>query len=199
MVSSPAWAQTPDAPVPGAPRVHIETPDPDAILFRVPTAEERGRLGAAYQAVGVPVCRPPCDGVVDGRGGRVFFVRSDREDILPSPAFTLPARRASVRVEVTPGSRGRRYTGLTLTVVGGVMMGAGVASAIVGATSPGFDETSTKQNGAQIAGYVFVVTGLVTLVTGIAVTQANKTTVDIARGGIPLGKSARLDGLTLRF
>lgn len=200
-----AGAQEPPT-VPGAPRIHIETTSPEVLLFRVPSPEERRGLGPAYRPYGVPICRAPCDVVVDGRAGHSFLFGG--ADVTASERFRISRESGDVTFSVEPGSRSRRQTGAALAGIGGGLLGVGLGvwfwAFILGhqdvTVLPNGKPTPYKPGGVEIAGFAVMGTGLAALAGGIALIAGNGTTVNVASGdALHLGRWARIEGGALRF
>jgi hypothetical protein len=184
---APATARSetpPDpAPVRGAPEVHVEATSPDVILFRVPSPEERKQLGADDRRYGVPICRVPCDDIIDGREGQTFLFGG--KDVTPSEEFML-AHRRRVWFEVDAGSREKHRYGTVMTSVGGGVAGFGLL--VVVPTSMLFG----RANAYTIGGSVVGTAGLALFISGISLLARNKTSVEVKR-------SATFDRGVLRF
>jgi hypothetical protein len=199
-------AETPVDPTYGAPRVHVETSGSGVILFRVPSREERSQLGPLYRRYGVPICRAPCDRVVDGRAGQLFLVGG--EDVTPSATFELARRAGDLTLFVQPGSREKRSSGSALIGVGSGLIGGGLVLTLCffifghqdDPTGRNGQPTPYRPSAGEIAGYALMGTGLASLVGGIALITSNRTTVGILSGeAVPLGRWGRLEGGALRF
>jgi hypothetical protein len=204
MLAAPAAAraQTPPAePIGGAPYVHIETNEPSAILLRVPRSPwERASLGAAYRDLGVPICRAPCDTSVDARRGDVLLVASPDSEFPRSPGFRLGPAHGTVTLSVEAGSKKRKRGGVALLAAGGALTGIGMFVGLFFGLTQAVDSDSSPPNVAAIVGGAMVGTGVVAMVSGVAIFVSNRTTVEVIPGpGVPLGRSARLEGLRLLF
>jgi hypothetical protein len=207
-----AWAQTPEEPEPGAPRVHLDATNGRAILFRVPGPAERARLGPIFRDRGVPLCHPPCGVIVDGRDGALFYVEDVRAGNAGTERFQLLSRTGDVTVRV--GSRGQRAAGIALTATGGAGMGASLITFLVlglvqfgdelgnalGAALGGHPSPVPSFTSGYVAAGVVGVGGVAALITGIGLLIDSRRRVEIhPTPSIPLAGSARLEGGVLRF
>jgi hypothetical protein len=202
MLAAPASARAetpPPDPIAGAPYVHIDTTEPSTILVRLPRSPwERSTLGPAYRNLGVPICRAPCNTTVDARRGELLLVSSPDPDVPRSPYFQLePAGGGEFKLSVEAGSKDKRRSGITLTALGGAMMGAGLFVAVFFGIPWG--EGSRSPNLGAIGGTATIGLGLASLIGGIVLIKSNKTTVEVIPRGVSLGGAARLEGLGLVF
>jgi hypothetical protein len=155
--AGPAAAQ---APAEGAPRVHVETNSPEVTLFERPSALEPSR----------PLCRAPCDRVVDGRAGQSFYFAGD--GIAPSPIFQLSDRAGDLRVRVDARAEGNRAGGIVMTVLGSGGVVGSLGLLLFGralgdqSTQKGAPNTMLIGGGVLMAASVgLLVGGIVTLAT----------------------------------
>lgn len=200
----------------GAPRVHLAA-DRRAILFKVPSPEERAQLGPAYRRLGVPVCRPPCDKVVDGSDGSVFYVGSSA-GAPGSERFRLDGVTGDVTVRVP--DRRLRGGGIALTVGGGASMLGGMITLLVtmiwagehALSRPAWSDSGTSPQPAPrslshstgaaplVTGVSLIGAGFFALGAGIGLLVDSKKRVEILpRPELHLGGSARFEGGVLRF
>jgi hypothetical protein len=202
-----ASAQVPADPIPGLPRVHIESATPDVLLLKVPSESERAQLGPAYRDRGIPVCRAPCDKVVDARDGSAFLVDAGGATGL-SDEFSLRRRSADVAVKV--GSRSQRDAGIALTVTGATMTTVGpfIILGYLFAEVPldviwGLSHSRTHSDpyrGMLIGGGIMTGLGPILCGSGIALLVSSRKPVDIVdKPRVRLGDSAWLEPGVLRF
>ena len=189
-VDDALWvSEPPRAPTLGAPRIHVATrqsEDRDVILFRQPSPDEREQLGQPYRKLGVPICRAPCDQVVDGRWGQSYLIGGP--DIIPSRPFLLVGRTGNLTLEVRPASFGKA-PGALMSALGGAATGIGLTQMLVAAAI----DPPLRQDGTLFfVGALLGGGGLALLGGGIAVIVLNRTVVT-AR------PSVMLDRGVLRF
>jgi len=190
------------------PRVHIDSIDPRVILFMVPHPEERAALSPAYRERGIPMCRPPCDKVIDGHEGRVFFVERHSSAFDESERFRLDDLRGNVTLRV--GDREMYHAGAGLIGVGGVTTAIGLGFIIgsffewIGGGWIGSSEQARTQthlaNEHLWAGQGLVAGGMLPLFGGLTLMMASKIRVELDRGTPKRAESAvRFDGRVFRF
>jgi hypothetical protein len=163
--AGPAAAQ---APAEGAPRVHVETNSPEVTLFERPSVLEPSR----------PLCRAPCDRVVDARAGQSFYFAG--EGITPSPRFQLSDRAGDVRVRVEAGSGGLRTGGIVAIVLGSGLTVGGVGLTTFGVMLGAQQTRQTGPNTMAIGGGVLLASGLGLIAGGIVSLVQARTRVTIA-------------------
>jgi hypothetical protein len=192
MVSPPLPPPLPplSAPTLGAPRIHIVSDRPITLHGATPDLPlSFGR----YQPV---ACVAPCDQIVDGRGGQLFYFAGD--EIPRSDAFRLSEKSGDVRVSVSGGSYPMRSVGDTGIVLGSIGAGVGTILLIAGAAinsanSPDPSLPASQQHPPDTTGQTFVtaaeatlVASGVALVTGIVLSTLSHTRYDFqtaASGG----------------
>ncbi len=156
-------------PSDGAPRVHIQTEWPGLGLHEVVTSiAVVGYGGAAYGQISRPVCMAPCDRVIDGRAGQLFFFAG--EGATPSSRFHLAGRGPEVAVEVQPGSLGKRFGGWLMTGFGAAAVVTSVTLFILGSSSTSLEGdtfVSKTNSGMMIGGGVLLGAGAGLLAGGI--------------------------------
>ena len=103
--------------VKGVVKLHVESPVPTSVL------EHRDWEG--QDAPSTPLCRAPCDRVVDGRGRTFVFKGASYESSL-----SLDDRSREVRVDVHPGSRSLEILGAVLAIGGILTTSLGAAGLI---------------------------------------------------------------------
>jgi hypothetical protein len=113
--AGPASAQTSTQ---GAPRVHFDADAPEMTLMTLGSALESDR----------PLCRAPCDRVVNGREGQVFYFGG--EGVVPSTRFKVLDWSDDVRLEVRAG-RGGSSEGIPLLVLGSLATLGGLILVVV--------------------------------------------------------------------
>jgi hypothetical protein len=175
--------EPPRKPVPGAPRVHVETEETEVTLFREPFPRELARLDKRYRALGIPICRVPCDRVIDGRAGQVFFFGG--KDVVASPPFLLTDQTGDLAAEVHTSPYGKRG-GPAVLGTGAGMLAVGVPLGVAGL------QRDSRAAGLGIAGCALAGVGLGAVAGGIAMIVKSRTSVQ-------LRPRATLDGGVLRF
>ena len=183
-----AWAQVADIryggqtavadPVagPGRPHMHIETTRP-VRLFEVSgqvfnAGPRWGHYPQAQQAR--PVCRAPCDRVIDGSAGQSFYFGG--EGITPSRRFTLDEHDGPLLARVKPGRAG--------VLVGGVLFTSlSIAPLLTGTLFLSLSQHRAPDgsHGTRDAGIALSVVGASTLITGILMIALGRTRVEIYR------------------
>lgn len=160
--------ETPVEPfAPSGTRVDIVGGSPGELelLYLDPEAEARS-VGTLNGVPFVRVCTAPCTDPVSLEPGE-YFVAGPK--VMPSRPFVLddPAARRTLRLHVRPGPRAIRFAGFGLVVGGALLVPGG--GLLVGAV---------KQDPASdIAGYVFIGTGVAALAAGIALLLRGRTLV----------------------
>lgn len=142
-----AEERPPEPTGPGAPRLHLQVRgDREVVLNEITATLVASGPGGTIAGVEFqPVCRAPCDRVVDGRDGRAFFLSGDR--VTPSRKFTLLDREGDVTLEVRPGHRALYLAGWFSTVFG--LVGAATGAVLL-ATSD--DDADLRTAGAVVLG-----------------------------------------------
>jgi hypothetical protein len=117
------------SPSPGNPRIHIDADRPDVGLYYYLGDESSSRQ---FVVEGLPVCKAPCDLVIQNANDREFYFTSP--DITRSSRFVLSGNDVTARVDT--GSRNVRTAGVLISVAAGVVgvIAAGVA---IGAAAKG--------------------------------------------------------------
>jgi len=167
---------------PAAPAPHIANAATAALDSPVPTAVPASAMvrldapaGATLEVrtptAWVPICTAPCDMQLS----TLDRYRVARE-VRPSSEFTLAAPRPDERVviHVIPASQGRFVAGIVATSVGG---GATLAGLLIWAEAAvcgnGNECASPASPSLEAAGIGIAVAGVVTLITGLALTVPN--------------------------
>ena len=164
---------------PGRPLLHVELTRPAPVrLFEITNQYPltphmaRGPHGAAQSAM--PLCRAPCDLVVDGSRGQSFFFAGD--GLTTSRHFTLDEHDGPMLARVRPGK--------SRVMLGGILLASlGVVPALSGALFTGLagraDTTSSQQTFR--AGLTMTAVGVGMLVSGIVMIALGRTRVELYR------------------
>jgi hypothetical protein len=130
----------------------------------------------AWQAI----CPLPCRRTLDPS----IAYRISGPGVTDTDAFRLPAGRANLRLDVDPGSRSSRVTGIVFIPVGATALGTGLLVAAVG----GLAEEDDVTRGGLIAAAAgaFLMTG------GIVLARSNRTTVTTSEPSIQLASGVAL-------
>jgi hypothetical protein len=180
----PAPAVAP--PVPGelgAPRLHIDSSTPVTLHETLET--DLGRIR--------PIdCQSPCDKVIDGRSGQVFFFAGD--EIPQSSRFHVTEKSGDVTVRVSPGSFGVRKAGgvliglgITAAVAGSVLLPIGMAVNAGNADSAAQMHSPASSSPLIPAGAATLGVGGAMLVTGIVMNVLGHTRYDFSTAAVPGG------------
>jgi hypothetical protein len=94
------------AQAPSAPRVEFEANSPEVVLFEDHGGDEVDR----------PLCRAPCNRVIDAHEGRIFYFGG--LDLLPSKRFYLGDHTGDVHFKVTARSALLRTGGVIMLAFG---------------------------------------------------------------------------------
>lgn len=121
----------------------------------------------------VPVCRAPCDEVVDGRDGRQFLLRAP--GMVASPTFMLFGEEGKLTIGVKPGKSSSRIAGWVTLGIGGAFVPLSVALFATGGAG--------GNDGLQVGGGVTLVTGLVMLASGVVLAFTNTTELSFLKPG----------------
>jgi hypothetical protein len=164
---------------PGRPHLHIETTRPAAVrLFEISTQMYAGgpRWGNyPQQAQQVrPVCRAPCDRVIDGTPGQSFVFGG--EGISPSRRFTLDEHEGPLLARVRPGRAG--------VLVGGVLLTSlSIAPLITGTLFLSLSQHTAPDgsHGTRNAGITLSAVAFSMLVSGIIMIARGRTKVELYR------------------
>lgn len=166
----------------GMPRVHIEADRENVRLMRI-DAIYSGLDGEGIMVH--PVCKAPCDEVVDAREGHTYFLAGP--GMIPSRGFRLKNTTGDVTARVDGGSATARNTGWLLAGFGGAALVGGAILLPMGlAGNPVLgsdgnvaqDDRTAMTTGGAIAlgaGAALVATGVVMIVT-------SKTSLELVRG-----------------
>jgi hypothetical protein len=180
----------PAPPAKGAPRVHIETDEPGVRLLRIDgvISDDLGEAILTRTA-----CTAPCDQIIDGRKGQMFFVGAP--DMVPSRGFRLNEHSGELTARVDAGSMAARQGGFLLAGFGGaaliggvVMLGFGYGGA---ASTSGGKVVDTRNQAATTGGFIALGAGAALVATGIVLVLTSRTSVDLVPG------SARSAGVRL--
>jgi hypothetical protein len=198
--TTPTTTQSPQTVGPGTPFIHIESDWPDVQLGRIDSeplfATSSQNLGAAIGAGLVrPVCRAPCDRVVDGREGTRFVVISP--GMVPSDPFFLDNKNGHLVARVQGGSVGKRFGGFMLTTFGGCMTLGGIAVLGVALGTNAFSDPETRPLGT--AGAIVFGLGAAQLIPGIMLLAGSSTKVEITPDGAVAMGRFRFDGRGMSF
>ncbi|MGK3984876.1 hypothetical protein WME99_17650 [Sorangium sp. So ce136] len=191
---APAASAPPLPSIPGLARVHIDTDDPQVRLIKlVSTDVLRGFRSYSVTRHVEVVCRAPCDEVVDGRRGEVFYFSG--KDMPDSSEFTLLDVRGDLAIHVDSGSTLQSRIAGPMMVLGGIAVLGGAA-----ATVAAFKTDSS--DGVKAGSLTFNVLGASVLATGILLRVLGRTTYEF----VPLlpaqrapGAQAGPSGLLWRF
>lgn len=134
-------------PSDGAPLVHIRSDSPIELHEVVSSIAVVGYGGAAYGQITRAVCRAPCDRVVDGRAGQLFFFGGP--GTTQSSRFQLTERGPNVLVDVKPGSVGLRVGGWVVLTLGAVALTSGVSLIVLGSNSTSMDSNGNFSSGTD--------------------------------------------------
>jgi len=163
---------------PGRPHLHIETTHPAPVrLFEISTQLYAGgpRWGHPPQAQQArPVCRAPCDRVIDGTPGQSFVFGG--EGITPSRRFTLDEHEGPLLARVRPGRAGVMVGGVLLTTLS-------VAPLISGTLflSLAHHTAPDGSHGTRNAGITLSAVAFSMLVSGIIMIARGRTKVELYR------------------
>ena len=161
---------------PGRPHLHVESTRP-VRLFEISTQLYAGgpRWGHYPQAQPArPVCRAPCDRVIDGSPGQSFYFGG--EGISPSRRFTLDEHEGPLVARVKPGRAG--------VLVGGVLLTSmSLAPLITGTLFLSLSQHTAPggSHGTRNAGITLSAVAFTMLVSGIIMIARGRTRVEIYR------------------
>jgi hypothetical protein len=208
---APDASEAPEPPQPLLVRVHMTSIDRKAILFMEPTPEERARLSPKYRARGVPICRQPCDRVLDA--SRSYFVWRNGNDWSRSEPIRLDgAGYGAGRVSLRVGRGSERDAALALVSIGAVTLAAGLVTMAVSwdesisvglreyfnrGPNPRLESEATTANRTLWAGGSVTVIGLGMFIGGFVTLAHSKLEVEVLPGRATM--SLKRDGLVLRF
>jgi hypothetical protein len=195
----------PSAPQPGAPFVHVDNEGELPVVLHQVTSRVAmvGPGGTAFGVVAKPICRAPCDQIVDAREGQIFFFAG--EGVVSSPQFTLSPRLGPrVHMAVRPGGTGRRAGGIVMASLGGAALLGGITMIALGATATSVTDagaSSAPSKGTMIAGGITAGLGLGLLIGGIAVIVQGSTRVTFVQPEAPAAPRVGLgaNGIAVRF
>ncbi|MGA9524352.1 MAG: hypothetical protein WBV82_23050 [Myxococcaceae bacterium] len=183
-----------DAPV----RVHIESDEPNAQLFRI-LSQGVGTVATAggSAVVGMTTfrreCQAPCNRPVLTPSSDFFIAGPG---VTASSPFTLLGQGQDVTLKVRAGSQGWRSAGAVSTYIGATGLVVGGSFLLVHALTSGASDSSdgpTLSGGRSDSSFTFVFdVGLWTTVAGAALTGigiplmiVNDTKVDVVEGAPP--------------
>ncbi len=189
-------------PADGSPQVHIQSDTPGIGLHEIISSISvmGGNGGWATGQVSRPVCMAPCDRVIDGRDGQLFFFGG--EGTPPSSRFQLVGMGPSLMAEVKGGSGGKRAGGIVMMGLGGGALAAAVGMFIIGSVgtttlSPTTEMFTKSTNGGMMAaGGGVLAAGVGLFAGGIALIATSGTHY---RFGSPAGFQVGKSGLLLSF
>jgi hypothetical protein len=177
-------------PADGAPRVHIRTETPGMALHQITTSiAVVGYGGVAYGMISRPVCVAPCDQVVDGRNGQLFFFAG--EGTTQSSRFQLLGRGPEVVADVKGGGVWKRFGGFMLAAFGGAAVVTSATLFALGAAGRETYNAQTNQfdkssnSGMMIGGGVLAGAGVGMLAGGIVMIVQSVTRYSFAQPGAP--------------
>ena len=190
---APAAAPVQEPQRPLGPRLHIE-PSRDVTVDLFEITAEIVAHGANTTVRGIayrPVCKSPCDAVIDAGNGQSFFFGGD--GVTTSRRFTLLDQGNDVVAHVKPGRRGLRFGGLAMLSIGaaGILTG-GVLFAFAGRKPlTRYDDMGQPIEAEFKPNYTpataLLVTGAALLIGGIVMYVMGRTTFKLS----PRGSSLR--------
>jgi hypothetical protein len=131
-------------PSPGSPRIHIDANRPDVTLY----AYIGDRTSREVVLEGIPMCKAPCDLVIQNANDREFYFTSP--DVTRSSHFVFSGTDLTARVDT--GSRSVRVAGTLITVLAGAASVIASGVAIGAATKSGPHARAAAEDGAIAAG-----------------------------------------------
>jgi hypothetical protein len=163
---------------PGAPRVEFKANSPNVVLF-----EDHGDI-----ELDRPLCRAPCDRVIDASDGRIFYFGG--LDLLPSKRFYLADRTGDVHFKVTARSALLRTGGVVMLALGG-------SFAVLGLGSLSFGDNLDPQAGTR---YPVMLCGGILTAVGLSLVAGGAVVFGLARTEYVENKlSSRLRGTLFLF
>jgi hypothetical protein len=181
--------------VDGMTRLHIAADTPEVNLHRMSTVKANVPFfGPVDVRKGLPVCPAPCDKIVDGSDGELFYFGG--EGLMPSQQFQLRGLGPDAKATVTGGSVHKYNGGLALTIIGSTAVLSGLAFIVCTAIGGCADDNGNfvpLSHGWYAAGGVTAAVGLGVLAGGIVLLMQGKTRY--AFGQSPVTSR----GLMLRF
>lgn len=163
---------------PGRPHLHVETTRPASIrLFEISSQMVTGPRWGNYPQQTIqarPVCRAPCDRVVDGSPGQSFYFGG--EGISPSRRFTLDEHDGPMLARVKPGRAG--------VLVGGVLLTSMSFAPLITGTlflSLAQHRAPDGGHGTRDAGIALSAVGATALISGIIMIALGRTRVELYR------------------
>jgi hypothetical protein len=192
-VNSPAH---PAGPTLGAPRIRIQALSPGVTLYEVSSEiAVAGTTGSVSAVLLRPVCRAPCNQVVDGRRGQSFFFGGDGTSM--SSTFHLAERSGDITVDVSPGSASMQRWGVLLTSLGIPSFVTGAILVPIGAMATSEDahgiRRASPSAGLMVAGGIFAAAGVGLIVGGLHMAFQNQTTFSFHRQGGDGGRATRAE------
>jgi hypothetical protein len=155
------------SPALGAPRIHVRS------SFPVTLHEVSSTFTGPFDQI---ECQTPCDRIVDGRSGQVFYFAGD--EIPESTRFRLTEKNGDVTATVKAGNIDMRKAGTALGIAGGALTAMAAMVMPISAAVRDPDKSSDVLYGGGAALGV----GLAALTTGIILSLAGRTTYDFANG-----------------
>ncbi len=179
--AAPPQATTEPPPLvmgPGHPQLHIETTRP-VRLFEISTqpintpALRWGNYPQNQNPQARPVCRAPCDRVIDGSYGQSFYFGG--EGITPSKRFTLDEHGGPMLARVRPGRAG--------VFVGGILFASMSVVPLISGTLFMALSSSSSSSAMQTrnAGITLSAVGVGMLVSGIVMIALGRTRMELYR------------------
>lgn len=156
-----------ERPLPrGVVRLHIETEDPNVAVFELKEgADLEDALEDEEAEHRREVCRMPCDALIDGRDGRVFWF--DGEGVETSDEFTLRDRQGTITANVAVGRQQSKSGGKALTVTGLSLAGGSVPFIALGIIQTG--QMDDLGEGDSMLGFGVALASVGVLLTAIGV------------------------------
>ena len=162
--AAPRGPPVPRVAGPGVPRLHIDASEPGVALYMLTPADPTFGYGEPRKDI---VCFAPCDRLVDGRGGNLYFAGPS----LPgTDVFSLDGRQGEVRATVQAGSIRPLQTGVAAMIVGVAGGVTGTALAIVGAAG------GAKSESTRNSGFIILGASAATFILGYVLTRTYRTT-----------------------
>ncbi|MGK3969239.1 hypothetical protein WMF38_35390 [Sorangium sp. So ce118] len=180
---APGATAPPLPSIPGFARIHIDTDDPQVRLIKLVSTD----VSTGFRSYSVTrhlevVCRAPCDEVVDGRRGEVFYFSG--KDMPDSSEFTLLDARGDLTIHVDSGSTLQYRIAGPMMILGGIAVLGGAAATIAAFKTDSSD-------GVKAGSLAFNVLGASVLATGIFLRVFGRTTYEL----VPLRPAQQAPGL----
>lgn len=163
------------SPGPGRPRVHIESRNGKSVTLYEVEGEFVG-AGSGFSISGITyraVCSGTCDRVVDGAQGSGFFVGG--EGLTASRRFSLVDDDGNLTLDVRPGRRAMRYTGLVLAIMGASILPSGILMAVAASSAPTFPGLRSAGIGMAVGGGVMLGAGIPLALLGRTIVKKRRS------------------------